>query len=469
MSYEPTLESLQSHQVPAWYHDAKLGIFVHWGTYSVPGWAPLSGHIGALVAKEGWEAVFGKNPYAEWYANTLKFDGSPTQHYHEATYGADFPYAAFAPLFNEAVQAWDPEAWAGLFAQAGARYVVLTSKHHEGFCLWPTSTPCPRKVGYFSSRDLVGELADAVRGRGLRMGIYYSGGLDWAFNEARIQGMSDLFTTVVQEPEYVAYADGHWRELIDRYRPSLLWNDIGYPAAANLLDLFAYYYSLVPDGVINDRFPQAPQLEEGVELSLAELQDRIVTPHRDFVTPEYRSFGEIREEKWECCRAVGFSFAYNRNEGEGQYASVQSLVHMLADVVSKNGNLLLGVGPTADGTIPPTQQQRLLGLGQWLATNGEAIFGTRPWVRPEGETRQGLGLRFTRGDGNLYATLLGMPSGSQVSIRGLQADPAAEVQLLGGSGPLSWGQDGPDLVLTLPGDLPESPAHCLKITPAPRG
>jgi len=464
MTYEPTVQSLQQHQVPDWYHDAKLGIFIHWGLYSVPAWAPLSGDITKIIAEEGWPAMFGRNPYAEWYLNSLKFESSPTRQYHNATWGADFAYDQFAPLFNQAVAAWDPQDWAGLFQQVGARYVVLTTKHHDGFTLWPTAHPCPRKPDYHATRDLVGELTDAVRGRGLRMGLYYSGGLDWSFNQARIQDVADVQGTIVQEPEFVAYANTHWRELIDRYQPAILWNDIGYPAAANLPELFAYYYNRVPEGLINDRFAQATTREPAPE------DDVLASPHGphyDIITPEYTSFPEIQPIKWETCRGIGFSFGYNRNEGDEQLISVEALVHLFVDVVSKNGNLLLNIGPMADGTIPANQRQRLEGLGNWLQTNGEAMFGSRPWVQAEGRTAQGLGVRYTQQGGALYATLMGTPVERQIRLEGLIADANATVQCLGRDGALAWQQEGADLLVMLPENLPSSPAHCLKITPLP--
>ncbi|NLG51345.1 MAG: alpha-L-fucosidase [Chloroflexi bacterium] len=464
MAYEPTIESLRQHQVPEWYHDAKLGIFIHWGLYSVPGWAPLSGDITKIIAEHGWAAMFSRNPYAEWYLNSLKFENSATRKYHESTWGVDFTYDQFAPLFNQAVTAWDPQDWASLFQQVGARYVVLTTKHHDGFTLWPTAHPCPRKPDYYATRDLVGELTDAVRGRGLRMGLYYSGGLDWSFNETRIEDVNDTHSTIVQEPEFVAYANAHWRELIDRYQPALLWNDIGYPTAANLPELFAYYYNRVPEGIINDRFAQVTTREAATgDDMLASPQGR----HYDIITPEYTSFPDIQTQKWETCRGIGHSFGYNRNEGDEQLISVEALIHLFVDIVSKNGNLLLNIGPMADGTIPANQRQRLEGLGAWLQINGEAMFGSRPWVQAEGRTAQGISVRYTQQGRALYATLLGSPTERQIRLEGLAADANATVQLLGRGGVLAWQQENADMVITLPENLPDSPAHCFKITPLP--
>jgi alpha-L-fucosidase len=338
MRYEPTPESLERHPVPDWYHDAKLGIFVHWGPYSVPGWAP----------KTFVEAQFRDNSYAEWYWNTISIEGSSSQQYHLEDYGEDFPYDGFIPLFLEATRAWDPETWASLFQFPGARYVVMTTKHHDGFLLWPSKHPNPSRSGWQSERDLVGELADAVRAHGMRMGVYYSGGLDWTFQGLGIGHMKDFIQAIPQSQDYARYVDSHWRELIERYEPSILWNDIAYPLQGDRLHIFAEYYNRIPEGVINDRF-NIPYYTPG-------------QLHFDFVTPECKVFDSIQGQKWESCRGIGNSFGFNRNETNEDLLSTRALVHMLADIVSKNGNLLLNVGPTADGVSPGI---RLSGSWAW--------------------------------------------------------------------------------------------------------
>lgn len=460
MLYEPTLESVSAHQVPAWYHDAKLGIFIHWGLYSVPAWAPHGGDIGEVFQSGDMSQWFRHNSYAEWYMNTLRFDDSPTRAWHNKHYGANFSYDDFAAGFNSALKRWKPAEMAALLSEVNARYVVLTSKHHDGFCLWKSDFPCPHKSGYHTQRDVVGELTDAVREAGLRMGIYYSGGLDWAFNDEPVKDVADVWGTIVQTPEFVDYSVAHWKELIDRYHPSLMWNDIGYPQAADLGDLFAYYYNAVPEGVINDRFTQTLDRLPRVGKELVSPRG----PHYDFITPEYTQFDDIQPGKWETCRGIGHSFGYNRNEGDEQLLPESELVHMFVDIVSKNGNLLLNVGPRADGSIPQNQAERLRGLGRWLDRNGAAIFNTRPWQRAESQTTQGLAIRFTQNGDRLYATLLGTPAESEIVIEGLEAPSGASIQLLGKAGDLAWRQTGSDLAVQLPNDLPEAPAHALQIT-----
>jgi alpha-L-fucosidase len=447
--FEPNWESIRTHRLPQWFDDAKFGIFIHWGLYSVPAWATPVGELG----KVDWKVWFRNNPYAEWYLNTLRIPDSPTRKHHEATYGKDFDYLDFIPRFNEAIARWDPGAMAEIFRSVGARYVVLTTKHHDGFTLWPSKVVNPnrRPEQQHAARDIVGELTRAVRARGVRMGLYYSGGLDWSFNPEPIETVEQVRSTILHTPEYARYADAHWRELIERYQPAILWNDIGYPEQGRLEEIVADYYNRFPDGLINDRFeirkPGAPRR------------------HHDFVTPEYKKMDDITEYKWETCRGLGFSFGYNQMEGPEHTIAEDALIHLLIDIVSKNGNLLLNVGPKADGSIPEIQLARLRALGDWLRVNGEAIFGTRPWKRAEGTTADGLPVRFTRKGEVLYAILLGRPRQAEVTIRSLAAPAASRISLLGGKQPLKFTQQGEDLTLVLPWPLRPAHAYAIKIAP----
>jgi alpha-L-fucosidase len=456
---------VRQHEVPDWYHDAKLGIFIHWGLYSVPGWAPHGGDIDKQVAEKGWAAMFANNPYSEWYLNTYRIGDTPTRRHHESTYGKDFSYDDFASMFNAAVENWNPASWASLFRRVGARYVVLTSKHHDGFLLWPSARTTPNRPGHYATRrDLVGELTDAVRAEGMKMALYYSGGLDWSFEERPVRDFIDVYGTIVQSPEFIEYVEFHWHELIERYAPSILWNDIGAPASMDIARLFAHYYNTVPDGVINDRWSQ--KLPDAMPVA-GEPIGPPPSAHFDYNTPEYGSYADIRQTKWEACRGIGHSFGYNQNEGEADYIATDALITMFVDIVSKNGNLLLDVGPMADGTIPELQIDRLNGLGAWLDVNGEAIFETRPWVRASGKTGDGSEVRFTRKGDILYAVLFGTPRETEVALEGVRVPEGATVELLGHSGALGWQQADNRLVVTLPGDVKASAAHSLKISPLP--
>ena len=429
--YEATIESLDRHPLPDWYADAKLGIFIHWGLYSVPGWAPVS-HPEHDFANQDY---IKNNPYAEWYYNSMRIEGSPTQKYHRERYGADYDYYNFAAIFNREIQKWDPDAWAKVIKEAGAKYVVLTSKHHDGFTLWPSATPNPTLPAdrQHASRDLVGELTTAVRKQGLRMGLYYSGGYDWTFVPGPIRVSEDYEKVKPESEAYGRYADAHVRELITRYKPALLWNDIDYPKSGHPLQLMAEYYAAVPDGVIDNRF--------GVK-------------HSDFTTPEYETLGKINPKKWEECRGLGRSFGYNRAEGEAETIAPAELIHLLVNIVSKNGNLLLDIGPEADGTIPAVQLERLKILGKWMAQNGEAIYETRPWNRAEGETKEGIPVRFTSKGPYVYALLLGIPKSSSVTLKSVRPKKGSEIYLLGYNRPLAWTQQGEEVQI----DLPTAPA-----------
>ena len=435
--YQPTLASLDTHPLPAWYSDAKLGIFVHWGLYSVPGWAPLQ-HPGHDFGNSDYIL---NNPYAEWYYNVMRIPGSPTQAYQQQHYnGAD--YYDFTSAFDEQSAKWSPGVWAKAFRDAGARYVVLTTKHHDGFALWPTTVINPNQSHLSAKRDIVGELTASVQKAGLRMGLYYSGGYDWTFNRGPIEREPDYEAVKPQSHAYGLYADAQIKELITRYHPALLWNDIDWPKSGNALQVEADFYNAVPDGVIDDRF--------GIK-------------HADFTSPEYINLDHISEKKWEECRGLGRSFGYNRAEGEAETLAPADLITLLIDVVSKNGNLLLDIGPEADGTIAPVQMDRLNKLGAWLRQNGDAIYGTSPWSRADGKTIDGIDLRFTRKGPKLYAILLARPQSRSVTLVDVALRPGSAIHLLGRSEKLSWSVTGGGLKVDLPASLPGNYAFVLEL------
>ncbi len=432
--------------LPTWFDDAKLGIFVHWTAAAVPAFAPVTDSPFDLAADGGWEEAMRSSPYVEWYQNSIAIEGSPAAVHHAEVHG-NRPYDDFVAQFLAGHAGWQPEPWADLFERAGAKYVVLVTKHHDGVLLWPSDTPNPNKPAWGSDRDVVGDLATAVRAREMRFGTYYSGGLDWTFGGLPMRDFQGMLAAIPQTPEYLAYADGHWAELIDRYHPDVLWNDIGYPGGADLEGLFGRYYEAVPHGVVNNRFDWLGQTAGGV--------------HCDFVTPEYSTKGDP-SRKWESTRGIGTSFGFNREESDDSYLAPDALVRMFIDIVAHGGNLLLNVGPTADGSIPWVQAQRLLALGWWLRTNSEAIYGSRPWARTDGVTGEGHAVRFTTKDDALYAIIKGTPSSDVVELD-VTPSAGALVTLLGHDAPLAW--EGS--TVTLPGRPAEAPALTIKITPTP--
>ena len=447
--YAPTLESVRQHPLPAWYDEAKLGIFVHWTPASVIGFAPREKEINELLL-ERYDDMQVEVPYTEWYENSLRFPSSSAARYHRAHYG-EKPMHEFAREFASAVEKhWDPAAWADAFAAAGARYVVLVTKHHDGFCLWPTRVPNPRRPGFQLRRDVVGELARAVRARGLRFGAYYSGGLDWTFDARPIANIGDLIAAA-PGGAYPRYADAHFRELIERYAPDVLWNDISWPGSkASLLRLFADYYNAAPDGLVNDRW--TPVFPLGRLMRVPFVRNRFnarvkaavlragaaLTPppslHCDTRTPEYTSFADVRPEKWESVRGMDKSFGFNRTSQPEDFLSRQALLHSLVDIASKNGNLLLNVGPRGeDAQIPAEQLERLRWLGELTRESGEALYGTKPWVRAEGRTADGRAVRFAAKGDTVYAWLLGgvgAAARERIELLDVHADSA---RLVGGA------------------------------------
>ena len=418
MLYEPTFESLSQHQVPAWYRDAKFGLFSHWTVGSVPSFAPVGKDPFTLAREEGEEKAFSHTPYAEWYWNSVNIPGSPAAEHHRRVWG-DCDYSVFVERFLEAAKGWDARRWQDLMARSGARYVVAVTKHHDGVLLWPSDVPNPHRGPEWSSeRDLVGDCAVAARSAGLRFGVYYSGGIDWTFQGLGISNWRSLFAAIPQDDLYHEYADAHWRELIARYQPDVLWNDIGYPGfGAGAAPVIADFYNGNPEGVVNDRFDVLGVMGG--------------TAHADFRTPEYTTESGDPTKMFEVCRGIGTSFGYTESEGEHSYLPIPELIRMFVDIVADGGNLLLNFGAMPGGEIPWAQQMRILAMGQWLSVNGPAIYASRVFEQSRLKTDEGFDVRLTRGsDGAVYAIVCGRPEGRSITIADL---PAGDVHLLGHS------------------------------------
>lgn len=484
-TYAPTVSSLRGHPVPEWYEDAKFGIFIHWGLFSIPGFAPRLDHVSKAFT-EHYPLGAVMTPYTEWYDNAIRVPESPSAAHHREHWQSR-PYADFRSAFETGLEQWDPADWAALFERAGARYVVLVSKHHDGYCLWPSEVENPNREGWTTRRDLVGELAEAVRARGLRFGIYYSGGIDWSFNPKPVRTLAE-FIGSMPTGRYPAYAEAQVRELIRRYEPSILWNDISWPTGElPMLRLMADYYAQVPEGVINDRWmhrdwklkllshrPVQKFLDILIERKIAgevargEYEPGVIPPkpvHYDFRTPEYTSFTEIDPDKWEATRGMSPSFGYNRQDREADYEAKDALLHGFIDTVSKNGNLLLNVGPTGkDASIPTFQRERLEMMGGWLSRFGEAIHGTRPWHCAEAQTSHGLAIRFTRKQDTVYAIVLGRVQGGTLEIalpHDLPGPPDA--RLVGDEAPLEAALTGRQLRIELSARPTDESAFALRL------
>ena len=462
---DAVLKALRRHEVPTSWRDAKLGVFVHWTPASVPGFAPVDDDVTAML-QSGDRRAMGWSPYTEWYENSLRFPDSPVARHHREQYG-DRPYREFAREWEAGLASWDPDDWARSFAAAGARYVVLVSKHHDGYCLWPTEVPNPMQPGWHCNRDVVGELGEAVRAHGMRFGVYYSGGLDWTFEDRPIGAMSDLIAAIPRG-EYPAYAAAHVRELVARYRPSVLWNDIAWPSEGkHLWPLLTDYYAAVPDGVVNDRwmpwnplagamkFGPARKVVDAGATKQARKDSGLIPPEPPFYdvrTPEYVSFPTIQRRPWECVRGMDHSFGYNAASRPEDFLTRHDLLWSFVDMVSKNGNLLLNVGPRgADAQIPDEQRRRLQWLGEWFGTGAPAVRATRPWVRPGATTVEGIGVRYTARDHDVYAIV--ERAAPVVTLSDLAPTPTTEITTLDGA-PVRWDASERGVRIEAPGGEP---------------
>ena len=430
-SYQNTWKSLDSRPIPTWFEDAKFGIFIHWGVYSVPSWRMLEPGLYAS--------------YAEWYYARVMFNPrNGGEEFHSKNYGADFEYRDFAPMFR--AELFDPGFWAALFKRSGARYVVLTSKHHDGYCLWPTKSPY--KKGWNSMdvgphRDLVGDLTEAVRAEGMKMGLYYSN-IEWESSwthrtESGYYLPLELVNKyMIPEDEYVNHMNSQMKELVENYRPSLIFADGGEWDGSDeywhTRDFLAWLYNESPvkdEVVVNDRFAKD-----------------MPGKHGDYFSSEYQDTEAVNaDHPWEESRGVGGSYGFNRAENIDDYSSSKELIHELVDIVSRGGNLLLNVGPTADGRIPVIMQQRLVDIGQWLEINGTAIYGTRKREiisQMNGEKK----LYFTSTKGSVFCLLSDWSQ--EISIDLLDYETVSKISLLGLEGDIQWETEGKRLIIKLP-------------------
>jgi len=347
--YQPNWQSLDTRKIPAWFNQSKFGIFIHWGVYSVPSYSPVG-------------------EYAEWYWNRLKEPGSNPSHistdsFHTKNYGKDYPYENFAPQFK--AELFNPDQWANIFKRSGAKYVVLTSKHHEGFALWPSAEADKNWGRPWNSvtagphRDLLGDLSASVRNAGLKMGIYYSL-YEW-YNPIYL----------ADKKRYVAeHYIPQFKDVVTRYKPSVIFADGEWElsdTAWRSPEVLAWLFNESPvakEVVVNDRWG-----------------GNIRSTHKAvYYTSEYGS-GMDKSVVWEENRGIGYSYGFNRMENIDDYRTSHDLIIALCDIVSRGGNLLLDIGPDADGTIPVVMQQRLLDIGNWLNINGEAIYETTGWKK----------------------------------------------------------------------------------------
>ena len=475
-SFRASWDSLAGYRTPEWFRDAKFGIFIHWGVYSVP--------------------AFGN----EWYSRNMYVQGNAAFKHQVATYGpqSKFGYKDFIPMFR--AERFDPNAWLDLFTAAGARYVVPVAEHCDGFAMYNSGVTDWDAAKMGPKRDVVGELEAATRRHGLHFGVsshraehwwWYDGGMkfDSDVRDPRYAGLYGPAEPMVlpgendskePDPDHLerwlppnkAFLDD-WlarsSELVTKYHPDFLYFDwwIGQPAFQPYLQRFAAYY-----------YDEAARRHQGVVLT-----------YKGYDFPENAATLDIERGKldtvrllpWQTDTSVSIhSWGYVNND---EYRSAKSLIDELVDVVSKNGNLLLNVGPKPDGTIPEQARTILLQMGAWLKTNGEAIYGSRPWlVYGEGPTKvagsskhsdeqqfTAQDIRFTTHNGALYAIALGWPTSGELRIRSLASGlpylkgPVCGVKLLGSDEELTWHREADGLHIALPTQRLNEPAWTFRI------
>ena len=480
--FQADWDSLGRYEIPQWYQDAKFGIFIHWGVYSVP--------------------AFG----SEWYPRQMYIDadrrGDNFFKHHQETYGpqSEFGYKDFIPEFK--AEKFDATAWVTLFKKSGARYIVPVAEHHDGFPMYACSFTDWDASKMGPKRDVIDELQKAIRAQGLKLGVSSHRAFNWKYYvrrpgydnaDPKLAGlygrpMPFLFKADAAdykkrfEPQDKQFKDD-WLartcELVDRFQPDLVWFDFGITATQQtsyqnnhyspyLQRFAAYYYNKSKKaggdmGIINYKWQAFPENAAVLDLERSKM-DAIRTPF------------------WQTDTAISSSsWGYTENQ---KYKTADRLVDDLIDIVSKNGCLLLNVGPRADGTIPEKDQEILLAIGKWLKLNGEAIYGTTYWkTYGEGPTSTATGhlaekknkpftaqdIRFTAKGDYLYTILLGWPSTGRITIKSLAEDSPTglerieAVEMLGVDATLSWKRDSTGLTVRLPEQKPCEFAFVLKI------
>ena len=475
--YQPAWESLKRYQTPQWLRDGKFGIYTHWGIYSVP--------------------AFGGN--ATWYSHAVYMDpNSEARKYHEKTYGPldQFGYKDYIPMFT--AEKFDADEWAELFQRAGARFAGPVAEHHDGFAMWDTKWSEWNAAKMGPKRDVVGELEKAVKARGMKFVTALHHAENWFFfpvwdkrydcSDPKYSGLYGFIHErgAPQSREFLEQWYGKTIEVIDKYDPDFIWFDYALCSIHEdyVKEFLAYYYN---------------RAEANKKEVVVTYKDHDLPPGVGLVDYELGQARELTWHEWITDSTVDDQGAWGYVKTAG-YRSVDWLVDNLVDRVSKNGYLLLNVGPKADGTIPDEAKKCLLGMGEWLKVNGEAIYGTTAWViAGEGPTRltKGSGgfneeatpytaqdIRFTAKGNALYATVLDWP-GKELVIRTFRQDDPdradvgvrrgeepryqlyqseiVSVTMLGDGKPLGWELGKAGLVVRMPEKKPCEHAFVVKV------
>lgn len=405
MKFENNWESLNQRKVPEWFEDAKFGIFIHWGLYSVPAYAP-------------------KGHYSEWYGCHCDKENHTDpvarlyHEYHVKTYGKDFKYNDFVPMFK--AENFDAKQWISLFEDAGARYMNLVSKHHDGFCMFKSDYAWNwNSVDVGPHRDFCAELKEACEGTKVKFGVYHSV-YEW-FNplylknpeEYAVKHLIPMLKELIEKYQpYTLFTDGEWDQ------PSSVWHSTEFLQ-------WLYNESSVRDFIVpNDRWGNETRGRLGGNL-----------------TTEYGSIGgDIEsaaiERVSEECRGIGKSFGWNRFETVEDYHTAEELINLLVDLVSNGNNFLLNIGPTADGRIPVIMEERLRQMGKWLKVNGEGIYSSRKYINSTDEH-----IKYTKRENSVYAFIKKYPIG-RITFKDVPYKEGMKVSLLGYKGELKAENNG---------------------------
>ncbi len=455
--YKANIESLKQYEVPEWYKDAKIGIYTHWGPYSVPAFSD------------------------EWYPRHMYEPNNAVFKHHRQKWGTQdkFGYKDFIPMFK--AENWDPEKWADLFKRAGAKFAGPVAEHHDGFSMYDCAFTKWNSVNMGPKRDVTAEQKKAFEAIGMKF-VTTSHRAQNARHFTPMEGSDrndpqykDLYWKVFKnqedtvEDEFLKDWLKRTIEIIDKYEPDVLWFDYGWHRKEFLpyrLEMLAYYYNWAR--------------KHGKEVVM-NYKDHIFDGAAVF-NMERGKLAGINTEYWQTDTSISkksWSFVENDN-----FKSATHVIHDLIDIVSKNGNCLLNLGPRPDGTIPPEAEGLLLAQGEWLDINGEAIYGTRHWERfGEGPTVAASGgfsdkeqdafgsedFRFTRKPNAIYAIELGWP-GVEATIKsfaygaGVKAEDIESVTMLGIDQPLEWKQDYKGMHIIMPERRPCDHAYTFKIT-----
>lgn len=455
-TYTPDWESLSTYEIPEWFRDAKFGIFIHWGVYAVPAYIN------------------------EWYPRNMYRKGSKQNVYHLKTYGTlkEFGYKDFIPKFK--AENWNPGVWARIFKESGAKYVVPVAEHHDGFPMYDCSYTKYNAMDMGPKRDLIGELLTECRELGLKAGVSSHRAFNWEFyaQEEEFDTWDPAYEELYWKRRTQRWPDEEFikdwylrtKELVSKYNPDILWFDfyLDQPEMHNVrYQLAADYYNLSNDW--------------GKDVVLQYKYD-IYHPKVGLLDIERGKLSGIRRSPWQTDTSIGYrGWCYIQNP---KYKPVGLLVDDLVDIVSKNGNLLLNIGPKPDGTIPDEDQEILGEIGKWLKLNGEAIYSSRPWIKfGEGPSKTTEGAhqerknkggtskdyRFTTKGNTLYAICMDWPD-EDFKINSLGMDLTKEykisikdISLLGYNSTLNWEQKADHLEIKRPAEKPCNHAFVFKI------